>query len=65
MIAAAWFLAGCAVTAAVIAYALLAAVRPCPCPECEAERRLDRALREAEGRGRALLTYERNQGRTP
>jgi uncharacterized lipoprotein YmbA len=38
MIAAAWFLAGCAVTAAVIAYALLAAVRPCPCPECEADR---------------------------
>jgi hypothetical protein len=24
-----------------------------------------RAIREAEGRGRALLTYERNQGRKP
>jgi hypothetical protein len=65
MIAAAWFLAGVALTLGIVAYALLAVTRPCPCPECVAERRLDRALREAEGRGRALLTYERQQGRKP
>jgi hypothetical protein len=38
MIAAAWFLAGGALTLTIVAYVLLAAVRPCPCPECVADR---------------------------